>query len=85
MINVLYWVSLNAVIYMYDTLCVSGQCSSRFGNGRVCCVLNAFVEVGAMVVSWWWFVGIRAGGRYRLIMSCIDRERLFFMNEPAHS
>lgn len=26
-----------------------------------------------------------AGGRYRLIMSCIDRERFAFMNEPAHS
>jgi hypothetical protein len=26
-----------------------------------------------------------AGGRYRLIMSCIDRERFVFMNEPAHS
>lgn len=32
-----------------------------------------------------WVVGTRAGGRYRLIMSCIDRERFVFMNEPAHS
>jgi hypothetical protein len=45
---------------------------------------KAFPEAGAAVVSLGAFVG-PAEGRYPLIMSCIDRERFFFMNEPAHS